>query len=397
MNKLLSILTTLTVLLLLTGCWSKKELNELAVATALGIDKQGDQYHFSVQIINPDSGAPGKLSSSSSPIFTYSLQANSTFEAYRKVTTAAPRRIYMSHLRIVVIGEELAKEGISHVMDFLSRDHQMRSDFYILISKEMPAEQILRTITLLEQLPSNKLFDSLEASSSVWGSTVKATLDHFLIEITTEGKSAILSAVTSTGNQKSGDTIENKNKVANNEILEFVGTGVFIKDKLAGWLTQEESKIYNFITGGIKSTIDVIELPEQKGNIALEVIKATSKSKGHFVENKPVIDLKVLVEANIGESLSNIDLTKNHTLKDLEKLEEQKLTNEINILIEKAQQNLHSDFFGFGRTLHRDAPEEWRQWKENWNERFANLTVNVQVQVKVKGSGTVTNSYEVSE
>ncbi len=38
---------------ILSGCWSKKDLNELAIVTAIGIDKMEDGYSVSIQILNP--------------------------------------------------------------------------------------------------------------------------------------------------------------------------------------------------------------------------------------------------------------------------------------------------------------------------------------------------------
>ena len=46
----------------------------------------------------------------------------------------------MSHLRIVVFGEELAREGIAKAIDFLLRDHEIRADFYMLVAREERAQ-----------------------------------------------------------------------------------------------------------------------------------------------------------------------------------------------------------------------------------------------------------------
>ena len=39
--------------ILLSGCWSKRELNELAIVVALGIDKIDEDYEITVQIVDP--------------------------------------------------------------------------------------------------------------------------------------------------------------------------------------------------------------------------------------------------------------------------------------------------------------------------------------------------------
>ncbi len=50
----------LTLVLLLTGCWNRRELNELAIAVGMGIDKHGDQFRVSVQVVDPGEAASKK-------------------------------------------------------------------------------------------------------------------------------------------------------------------------------------------------------------------------------------------------------------------------------------------------------------------------------------------------
>ena len=40
-------------LLLLTGCYNYRELNELAIATAVEVDKIDNEFHLLVQVANP--------------------------------------------------------------------------------------------------------------------------------------------------------------------------------------------------------------------------------------------------------------------------------------------------------------------------------------------------------
>ncbi|RCX18436.1 hypothetical protein DEU47_1151, partial [Bacillus sp. AG236] len=48
------LLLLMTMMVLLTSCWSKKELTDLAIVAAMGIDKTKDgRYHLTLQIINP--------------------------------------------------------------------------------------------------------------------------------------------------------------------------------------------------------------------------------------------------------------------------------------------------------------------------------------------------------
>src|SRR5207253_4416944 len=133
MNRVICIfLMFLLLISFLTGCWSSKELNELSIVTALGIDKTENGYLVSAQIINPGEIA-GKTSSGRTEVIRFMKSGNTILEAIRKLATDSPRKIYVSHLRVVVFGEKLAREGIGKTLDILSRDHEMRSDFYLMV------------------------------------------------------------------------------------------------------------------------------------------------------------------------------------------------------------------------------------------------------------------------
>lgn len=120
----------LLLLVVLTGCWNRRELNELAIAVAMGVDKKDNDYLVSIQIVNPGAVAAQRAGTDTAPVITYSTQGTSIFEALRRTTTKSPRKIYLSHMQVIVLGKEVAEEGIAKVLDFLSRDHEFRTDFF---------------------------------------------------------------------------------------------------------------------------------------------------------------------------------------------------------------------------------------------------------------------------
>lgn len=96
----------------LTGCWSRQKLNDLAIAVGIRIDKIGDQYQVSAQVVSPSQIAGSKGSSPRSPVNLYKATGNTVYEALRKITTISPRNIYLSHLRILVLGEVIHRSNL---------------------------------------------------------------------------------------------------------------------------------------------------------------------------------------------------------------------------------------------------------------------------------------------
>jgi spore germination protein KC len=287
----------------------------------------------------------------------------------------------------------LAREGILKAMDYLSRDYELRTDFYILIAKGTTAKNVLSTLTPLEKIPANTLYRSIEASEKVWAATAAAvTLDELITNMVSEGKHPVLSGVQVTGDIETGRTKKNLEVIQPAAKLQNAGLAVFRKDKLIGWLTEEESKGYNYILNHVKSTIGHVPCP-QGGIIAFEVTKSKAAIKGSVRNREPQINIKLSAEQNVGEVECQIDLTKVETLSELEKQSQQKLQQIITDSIKVVQNKYKVDIFGFGEVIHRADPKAWKSLKKDWDKHFVDLNVNVQVKVKIKRVGTLTNSF----
>ncbi|MET3211399.1 UNVERIFIED_CONTAM: spore germination protein KC [Paenibacillus sp. PvR008] len=384
----------LTLVLLLTGCWDRRELNELAIAVGMGIDKHGDQFRVSVQVVDPGEVAAKKGAGGGAPATLYTVEADTVFEAIRKITTLSPRKMYFSHLRICVIGESIAREGMAKALDFLSRDHQLRTDFYIVVSKGVSAEDTLKIMTPLDPIPANDLFSSLESSQKNWSPSMTVTLDELIAALTSEGMQPILTGLRIVGNTEMGESKSNVQKIDPPVRLQYSGLAVFKKDRLIGWLNEIESKGYNYILGKVQSTVGFVDCPKG-GKVALEIIRTQSAIKGSVNRGEPRININLRIEANVGEvECSDLDLTKASTIYDLQKKGEEKIAGFMESAIRKAQKSYKVDIFGFGDAIHRGNPKAWKSLKQNWdNEHFAELPVNIKVDYKIRRLGTNGSSF----
>jgi spore germination protein KC len=380
----------------MAGCWSRHELNDLAITLAVGLDKAGNQYRVSAQIVNPGEVAAKKGSGGKgAPVVTYFATGETVFEAIRKLTTKSPRKLYFSHMRMLIISEQLAKEGIGRTLDSLSRDHEFRTDFFIAVAKGSTAEKVLEIYTVPQEIiPANKMFKSIQNSSRYWAVSGKITIDDLISDLVSKGKEAVVTGVDLTGDitdERTG-TVENVNSIKPISSIHISGLAVFRKDKLVGWLNEEESKAYNYMQDEVKSTVGYVSCP-RGGKLALEVIRTKAKMKGKFIDGKPEVNVNLQLENNVADVECDIDLTSTETISKLEKIAEKKVKDGLVKTITKAQKKLKSDLFGFGEALHRSDPKEWKKIESNWEREFADLPVNVTVDVKIRRLGTVTESF----
>lgn len=379
---------------MLTGCWSKKELSDLSIATALGIDKADGQYRVSVQLLNPGEIA-SKVPTGRTPVFVHAVEGDTIFEALRKLMTLAPRKIYLSHIRLIILGEGLAKEGISKPLDYLSRDHEMRTDFFVAIAKNHKAEELLSILTPLEKIPANQIFTSLEMSEQNWAPTKGVNLDELINSMVSDGKNPVLTGISLRGSEKAGMSMDNVSVVQPKTEIQLTGLGVFKEDRLVGWMTEKESKGFNYITSNIENTVGSYPCDNNPNErITVEVIQSKADLIGKVKNGVPSMTVKLTAEENIGEVQCKIDLSKTSTISDLEKKAEKEIKDIVYDSIKRAQEDFQSDIFGFGEVIHREDPKAWKTLKKDWDKRFSEMDVKVMADVHIRRVGTITESFQ---
>ncbi|PJO43201.1 Ger(x)C family spore germination protein [Lysinibacillus xylanilyticus] len=389
MKKCMFVLLILSSIL--AGCWDKRELNELGIMLAIGIDKVEDGYRVTAQVVVP-SEVSTKTSTGRSPVIMFQERGETVYEAFRKITKKSPRRIYPGHLRMLVLGEDLAEEGIAESLELLSRNWELRSDFFVAIAKDRTAEEVLNVTTTIENIPANEMFNTLKTSEAIWAATRGFTLDQLIADLTSEGKEAVLTGILVTGEQEKGSSKQNMESITPSALIQYDELAVFKKDKLIGWLTERESRGFNGIVNEVQSSVTVISCPAG-GKATIEINQVDSKMKGKINKGKPEVDINIKVKGDVGEVECLINLNKQETLVELEKNTKKYMEETINLTIETVQKHYKSDIFGFGEAIHRSNPKEWKKIKEHWDEEFAEMKVNVKVDVKLVHTSTEGNSF----
>jgi spore germination protein KC len=339
-------------------------------------------------VINPKSLA-SKKSTNEAPVVLYAETGKDLFEIKRKMTTKSPRKIYNSHLRMVVLGEEVAKEGVGDIIDFFARNHEYRTDYYFVVAKGVSAHALLSSLTPTESIPGMEMFDSLKTSEENWAPTKSMRIIEMANSIIADGKNPVLSGIEIMGGDieaKTTDTLKHSDDI---EKPTYTGLAVFKKDKLAGWLDQDESKGYNYITGNVKNTVGYVEYSDNV-KVTFEITKAESDIKPSMVNGKPVIDVIIKIRQNVGAVSGEFDVSKQENIDILTGLAEEKLKSMCQKVIKKAKTEYKSDIFGFGEAIHRKYPKYWKTVKDNWNNEFEKLTVNVTVETKTIQLGQIT-------
>ncbi|MBJ6362695.1 Ger(x)C family spore germination protein [Paenibacillus sp. GCM10012307] len=385
------LLASFLLLSLLPGCWNRKEINELAIQVGTAIDKVGSQYRVAVQVVVPAEVSSRAAGSGRSPVTIYEATATTIFEAFRKLTETSPREIYSAHIRVLVLGEALAREGIIDVLDALSRNPEARSDFYIMIARKSEGKDVLKILTTLEKIPAENLFHTLDTSSKTWSPTTSVTLDQLIEQLVTKSSSPVLTGAKIIGNQHGGMTIKNVEEAESAAMVRFIGLAVFKEDKLEGWLNEKESRGYNYIMNNVKTSAGHIKCPSG-GSAVMETTHTKTKLKGKIVDGEPVIRIELKNMGTISDVECRLDLKDPHMISELEERSRNHLIEVMDEAIHASKNRFHRDIFGFGQVLYRYYPDAWEKMKDNWSAHFNKLKVEYAVDSIIQKIGTTNDS-----
>lgn len=407
----LFILSTI-ILTTLTGCYDYREINTLAIVSATEINKIGDEYQVSVQAINPQ--APDKTTDPQAPFIIYTGTGKTIQEAYRSITLSASRFMYSNHLDLLIINEKIAKENISDLIDYYIRNPGIRTEFYVLISKD---DNILSITTPIDEISSASIKESIENNYKYYGVSSRTTFSEFVnmnlnpnLEIVLPTIELVKDTPTEDKNideeknnnedvnankdksnksnreENDSDSTSNKNtektEIKNKYLLG--GYAIFKNNKLVGYLNNKESINYNIITNNIKNTIITYECSKNK-YLAIEITDSSSSIKTK--NNKVSIDINL--KGNINESHCDIDITKNKNIKKISHDIEQKLNKEITDDILNVRNNYNTDIYKFKDIIYKHDYSYYQKIKNNYDEAYQNLDISVKTNILLVEKGNI--------
>lgn len=395
-KKLLAALLVTLSTLFLTGCWSSHEINTLAISVCLGIDKTEDGYLITEQVINTKAIA-SKRAINETPVILYTAKGKGILESIRRISIECPRTIYVAHTRMIVLGESIAREqGIKEIIDFLARDPEYRTDFFFVIAKGTTAYQVLNTLTPLESIPGIATYNSLKISEKTWAPTKSIRIIELTNSILAEGKNPVMTGIEFSSGANTSDSTDMLTATDQIKKLQYTSLGAFKKDKLIGWLNEEESKGYNYIMGNVKNSVGSAFYGDAV-KITGEAADAKSTIKASIENNKPSIAVEINVTQNIRTVEGDLDVSKPENKAILNEIAEKKIKSMCEMTVQKVQNELKSDIFGFGEVIHRKYPRFWEEIKNDWDDEFPTLPVNITVKVKTNQLGQITKPFFIKE
>ena len=372
----------------LPGCWNSRELNDLAIVSAIGIDKssEGGAYQVTFQVVNPSATATNAGASTGQPPITiYTSTDQTLFGALRKTSKKASRQLFFAHTQLIIVGENVAKDGIHQLFDIFERSHELRLNSLVLISRGTAAASILKVLLPIENLPSLGMVKKTRNTAAVWGENSETSI-YDLIHAATGVSELTISGVKLSGNVEDGKKNNNLEQTDPKTAVVMSGLAVFKKGKQIDWLDGNEAKGALRAQDRLMQTNQNIQLDGDQGAIAINIVYSKTKIKVEVRQGKPVFHLHIEEEGIINETKSATDISSRTAITALEKEMGRNCEQEVMAALQYAQ-GKQTDIFGFGDELKRTRPEVWTSLEANWDSLFAQAELDVQVESYIRSTG----------
>lgn len=377
MGVKIKVVILIIITLISSGCWDRSELSQMLIVSGAAFDKKDDgKIVFTISAIRPKSSNLNineEKTSMETKMVLISEEGTSVSDVYNKMEMKLSRRIFLSHMEGIIIGENLAREGLNEVIEFVSRYREPPIRIYILFSKGEASEVIKKYSLLGENILSQ--IKKLQG----FNIGIKTLIKDFINELSGDGIEpfAPLVQIVQSESSKSEEIIIN-------------GAAVFKKDKLSDYINNNDAIGVLWIRNKIKGGMITINIPQERGGgkIGGEVIRSKTKIRPAIKDNKVEISIEIQTEVSINETTSNLDLSEPRKLHYLEACYENNIKNIIKESLEKFQKELKLDVFGFGLMVHGKYPKQWKDYyNKSWDEEFSKVNVSVNCSVKIYETG----------
>lgn len=169
----------------LTGCYDRKEIDDMAYVTAIGLDKGKTNFvKMTLQIAVPKAigggGDEGGGGGDGSTTIT-TVETPTLYSGLNMINNYISKRINMSHAKVVVFSEEMAREGIHEYIHAMIRGREFRGSMYVVVARGS-AEEYIRSVTPILEVNPTKYYEMNFQAYKYTGFTANAQLINFYLQ-----------------------------------------------------------------------------------------------------------------------------------------------------------------------------------------------------------------------
>ncbi|OAS15083.1 Ger(x)C family spore germination protein [Paenibacillus oryzisoli] len=378
-TKLYFILCSIT--LLLTGCvQDRTEISDIALVTATGIDYdlEKNKYVFTSYCLLPAAKSTDKVGGLSE--WVVSATGSSVLDSARNLRSHAGKTLIWQHNKFILIGENAARHSLYEILDFITRNRQVRLTSYLFIN-DGEAASILNMKSETGDLLFNDLLGKIR-NEKEWGKSINQIIQDVANWSINPYRGYVV-----------GRLSISKQSNTTREVLFLNGGAVINKHRMSDWLKGTDVLVVHLLGGkrNWNNQMFTETIPYQSNKVTLFFKVKNQVIQSKFIEGKPSLDIYIQLTSTIGEITGPLPFNNPDTINQLEQEASKHLEKLIQKSVNHLQKDLKVDVLGFSERLKQHHPHEWNLIKNNWNDVYPTMPIQSHAHVEIEKIGLIQN------
>ena len=384
----------IVAMFLFNGLANSRELNDLAILSSMGIELDEDgNYLITVQILNtkkPDSSSGNSSSgeSGTSNVTVFKSNSSTIHGALRDIVLQSSKKIYIAHMELLLVSEEVAKTDMFDILDFFIRDNENSNNFILAVTKDTTPKEVLEILMPLETNPTQSIKNTIKATYKNKGTTIDNILTENIQIMLKPGMNMVAASVGIDGEVKKEEGSDNINSSASSAKVIAKELAYFDKKSLMGYLTEEEGLYYNLGLDDLKS--GMLNMGTKEDGYVVEILNAKSSSTPRVENDKYIIDFNFDLSCAITEISREKKIETFDEEVIIQKEIEERIKNGFESFANKCKNEYESDLIGFGNIYYKRLNKEYEKLMAKYGDDYLkHIDINTNVKVKLVNEGSV--------
>lgn len=351
------------------------EIIDLMIIQGIGIDKSTNGFTVTIEAINNVKNATMNGQSTIEKVSKiYVSEGESVAQALEDAIRTSGREPLFAHNRVLIIGEDTAREGLSGILDFFIRDYNAKPTVLLAIARDASAQEVL-TKEMNKEIIVSLLLENILTESHQYGKALRVRMfegiNCFMDDIHNLAVPAVLIK-----------------EEAKENMLMVSGTAVFDKrNKLVGYLNETETLgAAIFQHHFYKGFFNVYT--SDGSNVILRIESVKRKVKAVYEDDKVHVYLNINAKCNIkgveSDKTNDINLKK---IDEIAGLAENMITQIVASTVNAARNKLKVDLMHIGKRLWITNSASFESIRDEWIEKLGTSEVQITTKVTIKRSG----------
>ena len=384
------------------------QTQQYSVVLGVGIDKMGEQYEVSTQV----------LTSKSNQGFLEALQVHSSvgkniMDAIENLSLHTGRIAGFGNTSVIVFSEEVAQEGIEQFLDFFVRSKRLNGNPVLMITKNK-AKDILSDVAKIDE-SFNYSLNSLAHLNKEFASGTMCTMEDFLDDYFSETKATFVAQVNEETDDSKGIEIPSQNSSTsssgvdgggsggsqttaggdNKKVLSNSGESSLFKDgKQIAVASEKIVEGYNILNKSVRNIYTIDNVNDEiyhNAQVVLSVKNKVLTKKYEFsktgiprviFEIHYTLKVEQIIEQN--NNLILVNGSQDYVTPTLVNMFKTEVKKDVSNALNFAKEN-KADIYGFQQAFERHKPKQWKKYLKNLPDKgnaFQNIEVFLKIQVK---------------